>query len=236
MAAHQSFARAQGVHRLITVNTRVRGDLLAEDGLRATVLSRELDAFNKDVLKPLALASGFSPVTGEAVGGQGWPDVTIEKNFDVRWGLYRYDLASTSQQWRARAIIQIALAQIKKDVVVVLDEVSATLTPGTLSGLFSLLQFAGVTAVMGWKETKIKRLPPLKAKGLGRVYFVENGKCKEIEWKCHTLERHLIMVPSGNLLIAVILNSHGTLANEWRPNGEEPYLGEYRADLLHCRA
>ena len=181
LAAHQSFARAQGVHRLITVNTRVRGNLLAEDGLRATVLSRELDAFNKDVLKPLALASGFSPVTGEAVGGQGWPDVTIEKNFDVRWGLYRYDLASTSQQWRARAIIQIALAQIKKDVVVVLDEVSATLTPGTLSGLFSLLQFAGVAAVMGWKETKIKRLPPLKAKGLGRVYFVENGKCREIE-------------------------------------------------------
>ena len=180
LAAYQTHARAQKVHRLIATNMRIREDLLDPSALRGTVLARKLKEFCDERLLPLLDATGTNVVTGEVTHGQRWPDVTIDPDFTVRWDGFAYPLVSGSQQWQTRAIIQTALARVRGDRLIIMDEAGSMLTARALNGLLAMLKFAGVPAVIGFKEPKAERLPPLAKMGLGRVYVVENGECREM--------------------------------------------------------
>ena len=107
--------------------------------------------------------------------------MTIDPDFTVRWGGFSYGLVSGSQQWQTRAIIQTALARARGDRLIIMDEAGSMLTARALNGLLAMLKFSGVPAVIGFKEPKLERLPPLKKMGLGRVYVVEDGECREVE-------------------------------------------------------
>ena len=179
LAAYQNHARAQNIHRKIATNMRIREDLLEPSSLRGKVLARKMKEFNDKNLLPLIEASGTNVVTGEQAHGQSWSDVTIDSDFTVRWGGRAYPLVSGSQQWMTRAVIQTALARTRGDRLIIMDEAASMLTGRSLNGLLAMLKASGVPAVIGFKEPKPDRLPPLAKMGLGRVYVVENGECRE---------------------------------------------------------
>ena len=181
LAARQAFDRAQQVHRLIITNMAIRSEVLEPSALRGRVLARKLAEFNREHLKPLIDATGTNAVTGEVVESSRWDDVTVEPDFTVRWGAFPYGLVSGSQQWRARVVLQMALAKVRGDRLVVMDEAGSMLTGQAMNGLLAMIRAAGVAAVIGFKETRFERLPPLAKMELGRVYVVEAGECREYE-------------------------------------------------------
>ena len=181
LASRQAFDRAQQVHRLIVTNMAIRSELLEPSALRGRVLACKLADFNRENLKPLIDATGTNAVTGEVVESSRWDDVTVEPDFTVRWGAFPYGLVSGSQQWRARAVLQLALAKVRGDRLVVMDEAGSMLTGQAMNGLLAMIRASGVAAVIGFKEPRFERLPPLAKMELGRVYVVENGECREHE-------------------------------------------------------
>ena len=79
----------------ISVNEKIL-DVLAGDGLRAKKLARVLDVFNSATLKPLTDIAGWKPVA-------------IEADMSLTYGGRRYPLLSTSEQYRVRVVLQVAM-------------------------------------------------------------------------------------------------------------------------------
>ncbi|MDZ4251094.1 MAG: hypothetical protein U1A72_00795, partial [Sulfuritalea sp.] len=76
-------------------------DILAPDGLRRQKLQKALAKFNKETLGPLSAEAGFSIVT-------------IDDDLEILYGARRYFLLSASEQYRVRAVVQIAVAVYDK--------------------------------------------------------------------------------------------------------------------------
>lgn len=86
-----------------------------------------------------------------------------------------YDSLSGNRQWRARAILQIAIAKRTGADLVVMDEVEA-LDPSNRNRLFKALANVGLIAVVATYSPSIDKAPDLAAAGLGATYWIEGGK------------------------------------------------------------
>ena len=139
--------------------------LLAPEGIRRRVLARALDTFN-------GVLAGISESAG-------WPTVRIDESLDVHYGTRPVWAASKSGQWRARAVIQIAMAEIDKSAVVILDEADMLDTQGR-EGLFNMLHTRGLRALVCMTMNAKRLVPNLSAAGLGHSYWIDNGKVEPL--------------------------------------------------------
>jgi hypothetical protein len=151
---------ADDLHDKIMTNNAVI-DILAPDGLRAKKLGHVIELFNEAQLGPLSLAAG-------------WNQVAVDAAMTIAYGGRPYALLSTSEQYRVRATLQVAMARLDGSAMVVLDAADVLDGP-TRSGLFDLLDEAGLPALVCLTLTRREQVPDLAADGLGISYWLESG-------------------------------------------------------------
>jgi hypothetical protein len=135
--------------------------ILAPDGLRSRKLARVLEVFNRTQLGDLANAAE-------------WQAVTVDPEMTLAYGGRPYALCSTSEQYRIRAILQLAMARLDGSQMVVLD--AADVLDGTTrSGLFAMLEEAGLPALVCLTLSRPPQCPDLADAGLGQSYWLNSG-------------------------------------------------------------
>jgi hypothetical protein len=83
-------------------------------------------------------------------------------------------LCSTSEQYRVRAVLQVAMADLDHSAMVVLDAADVLDGP-TRSGLFALLVEASMPALVCMTLSRREQVPDLAAAELGASYWIEGG-------------------------------------------------------------
>jgi hypothetical protein len=151
---------ADDLHDKIMTNNAVI-DILAPDGLRAKKLGHVLELFNTAQLGRLSLAAG-------------WNQVAVDPAMTLAYGGRPYALLSTSEQYRVRAVLQVAMARLDHSAMVVLDAADVLDGP-TRSGLFDLLEEAGLPALVLLTLSRPSQCPDLAAAGLGMSYWIAGG-------------------------------------------------------------
>ena len=151
---------ADALHDQIMTNNDVV-DILAPEGLRAKKLARVLEAFNETQLADLADEAG-------------WQRVSLDAEMTLAYGGRPYALLSTSEQYRVRAVLQVAMARLDGSALVVLDAADVLDGP-TRGGLFDLLTQVGMPALVCLTLTRREQVPDLAAAGLGMSYWIEGG-------------------------------------------------------------
>lgn len=167
-AALKAFAakrEADAKHKAILQNQAIL-DVMAPDGLRKRKLTRVLESFNESRLAPLCEDAGFKPVT-------------IGDDLQARYAGRPVHLCSESEQYRARVILQVAMAQIDGSAMIVIDRADM-LDPGGRNGLLNLLLGADVPALVGMTVAAADKSPDLAAHELGATYWVEAGQCRAV--------------------------------------------------------
>lgn len=155
---------ADSLAKAIVVNQGLVA-ILAADGLRRKVLARGLEAFNRDRLLPLCVAANWKPVEVE-------PDMTITYGG-------RSALLSESEQYRVRAILQVAFAHVDNSEIVVLDRADVLL-PKLRQQLFAMLMKSGVCALVAMSYGDARQVPDLARIGCGATYWIDGGHVKPL--------------------------------------------------------
>jgi hypothetical protein len=140
--------------------------ILAGDGLRAEKLGRVLAAFNGGPLAELAAAAE-------------WPAVAVEPDMTVTLGGRPYLLLSSSEQYRARIVLQVAMAGRDGSSMVVIDAADLLDAPSR-SGLMALLDRAQMPALVCMTASRKDQVPDLARAGLGRSYWLDAGAAQPI--------------------------------------------------------
>jgi hypothetical protein len=160
LRAFRAKETADDLRDKVTSNDALLG-ILAPEGLRARKLGRVVEAFNSTQLQPLCEAAGWKPVA-------------LDPALSLSYGGRPYPLLSTSEQYRVRAIVQVAMARLDGSCMVVLD--AADVLDGTTrSGLFALLDESGLDALVCMTLTRREQMPDLAASELGCSYWIEDG-------------------------------------------------------------
>ena len=160
LAEYRQKIEADRVHRLIEGNEIVIG-LLAGDGLRAKKLDQVLDVFNGVTLDQISTAAGWKPVH-------------IDRTAAIEYGGRPYALLSSSEQYRVRAALAVAMAQLDGSDLVILDGADILDAPSR-SGLFDLLESVGIPAIVTMTLARREQVPDLAAAELGRSYWLSGG-------------------------------------------------------------
>ena len=165
--------RADKLHGDLVKNEKLIA-ILAPDGLRRRKLATKLDEFN----------GLLSRIGSDA----GWPVVRLDEKLEGHYGTRPIWSASKSGQWRARAVIQIAMAMIDGSAAVLLDDADMLDSRGR-NGLFAALDGAiggqneigcSLRALICMTFSKREQVPDLAAAGLGRSYWIEDGNAEAI--------------------------------------------------------
>ena len=104
----------------------------------------------------------------------GWKTVAIEADMALTYGGRPYALLSSSEQYRLRAVLQVAAAQFAGADLVVIDAADVLDGP-TRSGLFSMLGEAELPAVVCMTLSRREQVPDIARAGLGASYWLEDG-------------------------------------------------------------
>lgn len=138
---------------------------LAPDGLRKTALARGLDAFNKR-LADLCVAAK-------------WKAVTIEPDLWVRYGGRPYLLLSASEQYRTRATLAAAMAQIDGSAMLIFDGADILDTRGR-NGLFGIITAVGLPALLTMTISRATDVPDLAVGGFGSSFWLTGDVVKPL--------------------------------------------------------
>ena len=92
----------------------------------------------------------------------------------ITYGGRHYSLCSTSEQYRCRAVLAVAMAKLDGSDLVALDAADV-LDAEQRSGLFELLEEAGLPALVCMTLARREQLPELAALGLGASYWIQDG-------------------------------------------------------------
>jgi hypothetical protein len=159
---------AERMHHSIERNQTII-DVLAPDGLRKVKLVKSIEAFNTS-LKELCDPAGFKAVS-------------VDEAMDIRYGGRHYALLSASEQYRVRAVLQVAIAQRDGSCMVIFDGADILDTNGR-EGLFALLRVVIgpqiKAALVAMTIPSASRVPNLREAGLGNSYWIKDGVSQPI--------------------------------------------------------
>lgn len=160
MKMADAYQKAHRKHRQI-FNNQIAIDALSPDGVRQKVLRKSLHRFNETYCKPLSRAAG-------------WRQVMIDEDMLPTMAGRHWRLLCKSEQWRARAILQIALAKLDGSALVILDGADI-LDKRHRNGLFKMLTNIELPALVNMTMNKPEQVPDLAKAGVGRSYWIEEG-------------------------------------------------------------
>lgn len=141
-------------------------DLLAPGGMRKRKLLRALDDFNAKMAEMCTTA--------------GYKLVTVDEEMQIRYGERNYYLLSGSEQYRVRAIMQLAAAFSDNSAVVVLDGADILDSAGR-NGLFALLGNLDIIALVGMTMNKPEQAPDLGKFAIGQTLWVAGGTARPVQ-------------------------------------------------------
>jgi len=163
LAAFQAHQRAAALAAGIE-NNRAICEALDPNGLRKSALAGALADFN-GAAESLCAAAGWRPV---AIGA----------DMGITYGGTPFMLASESEQFRCRAIIQLIVAAADKSCLVVIDRADILDGPGRNGLIKAILSLRAsghnVAAIIGMTIDAQDRVPNLAAID-GTAYWIENG-------------------------------------------------------------
>ncbi|MCP4537894.1 MAG: hypothetical protein GY832_12185 [Chloroflexi bacterium] len=153
---------ADRIHTDIGINQAVI-NVLAPDGLRARKLAEAVRSFHARHLAPLSKKAG-------------WQEVTLDDDLRPTYGDRPYPLLSASEQYRVRAVLQLAMARLDGSDMVVLDAADILDRHGR-NGLMKMLIDTDIPALVSMTITDPVKTPPpdLSASGRGITYWLEHG-------------------------------------------------------------
>lgn len=171
IASQQALSAFMAKQRADEINGQLQRNealvaVLAPEGLRRRKLAEGLEEFN-DRLRLIADSAG-------------WPKVRFDNNLAPHYGTRPVWAASKSGQWRARAMVQLAMAQIDESEAIVLDEADVLDARGR-NALFSMLAHGTLKALVCMTINKSELVPDLAKAGIGHSYWIENGISSLIE-------------------------------------------------------
>jgi hypothetical protein len=156
---------ADRAHASIAAN-QAYVNLLMPDGLRKRKLLRALDDFNTRLAELCTKAA--------------YKLVSVDEDMAIRYGGRSYYLLSASEQYRVRAIFQIAFAFADGAPVVILDGADILDADGR-NGMFTLLGQLDIVAVVGMTMNKPEQVPDLERAAIGVSYWMADGRIREIK-------------------------------------------------------
>lgn len=160
LAEYRMKGEADDINEKIESNEIVL-DLLAGDGLRARKLNAVRAVFVDKQLRALTDAAG-------------WRRVEIDADMMLRYDGRPYGMLSSSEQYRVRAVLQLAMACLDGSDAVIIDGADILDGP-TRSGLFAMLDASGVSALVCMTLSRRDQVPDLEAAGIGQSYWLAGG-------------------------------------------------------------
>lgn len=135
--------------------------ILGAEGLRARKLGNVLRVFNE------ALDAHCQQA--------GWSTVAVDEAGMLTYGARPYALASTSEQFRVRVVLALAMAEVDGSDLVVIDGADILDAPGR-NQLFELLAACRVKhALVCMTLARIEQVPDLGKLGLGHSYWLRGA-------------------------------------------------------------
>jgi hypothetical protein len=98
----------------------------------------------------------------------------VDTDLRVSVGGWRYLLASTSMQWRARAALQMVMAEIDGSHVLSFDGADILDVPGR-NGLMAAVRASGKKALITMTASLPEKVPDLARAKIGNSYFIADG-------------------------------------------------------------
>lgn len=160
LEAFKAKMEADRIHRSIKTNALII-EILSPAGVRHTVLTRCLRDFNARLAEISSLAQ--------------WGTVSVTESLGVELNGRAYALLSKSEQFRCRVALQVAAAEIDGSCAVVIDGADILDNPSR-GGLIAMLAKRKLRAIVGMTLRSRDAAPDLKGKGVGDVYWIENGE------------------------------------------------------------
>lgn len=143
--------------------------LLSETGIRKKKLGDCLDSFIASYIDPLCNDFGI-------------PVASLDMDMNITVGTTSYQMLSESEQFRVRTVFQIAIAQIEKASVIIIDRADILDKSGR-TRLFTTVINAGLPAVICMTLNSPEQAPNLAASGHGVTYWLEKGQCRAVAGK-----------------------------------------------------
>lgn len=160
-----AYSKAGRLHASIVQN-KILIDVTDASGVRKTKLQEVLTAFNDSHLAPLCDAAG-------------WERMTINEDLEPEYNGTPLFLASGSESWRARILIQIVLGKIEQSDLVVIDGADILDGPNR-NDLFKMLKIAEIPIMIAATMAKRESVPDLAKAGLGLSYWIDGGRISAI--------------------------------------------------------
>lgn len=151
--------QAEVLAETIALNQQIV-DMLKPEGLRKTKLQLALTGFNASLARLCKTA--------------GWEPVALHPDLSFTYGGFPPPLASSGEQYRIRAAVQVAMALIDQSEIVILDATD-TLDKAGKNGLFRILMAESLPALVCIKADAPDEVPDLAANGVGATWWVEGG-------------------------------------------------------------
>lgn len=149
-------------------NNEIVLGLLAPDGLRAQKMRERLRSFVDHDLAGLADSAG-------------WPRVEINADMALLCGGRPYALLSSSEQYRVRTVLQVAMARLEGAAAVVIDGADILDAPSR-GGLFQMLiQAALPAALVCMTASRRDQVPDLEQAEVGRSYWLSGGVLEPLQ-------------------------------------------------------
>lgn len=159
---------ADQIHANIMKNQLII-DALAPDGTRKRVLARALETFNGCLAQACEVA--------------GWAPAAVTPDLMLEVAGRPYGLLSASEQFRADVMVRLALAELDKSELVLIDAADILDRAGR-NGLFAVLSMQKRQAVVAVTASKNRdgmiEVPDLGRAGIGSTYVVEAGRARAL--------------------------------------------------------
>ena len=165
LAVFQQRRDASKAAKLIADNQVIIG-LLDETGLRLVKLTECLALFQSAHTDPLCQTLGMPPLT-------------LTSEMDVRVGPLPYQILSASEQYRVKAVLQLAVAKMENADIVILDGADI-IEPSGRGKFLQLVQSIGIDAVVCMTLSSPDKAPDLAAAGVGATYWIADTTCTQV--------------------------------------------------------
>lgn len=139
---------------------------LAPDGLRKRRMTRAIEKFNAELLRPIAEKASFN-------------EIKLDEELQPTYRGTLYGLASASEKFRVKTVLQIAMAMLDKSQVVLIDGADVLDQPGR-NGLFEMLSKLTIPSIVAMTLSSPDKAPDLEQAGLGQTYWIMDGMCKPL--------------------------------------------------------
>lgn len=151
--------QADGIAGAIKANKSIQ-EILGPDGLRKTKFNEALAPFNQ-------MLSDFCQAAA-------WATVRMDTNYDFYLNDRPIVLCSASEQFQARAVLQLAFAKIEGAPLILID--GADIIVGKeRNGLIAAILKAQVPSIIFMSMPDPSKMPPMEKVG-GQAYWIEKGE------------------------------------------------------------